>query len=456
VALREEAIREAVNDELRLDLLVMQTAIKAHGLGLAQVHVRLNASQLHNAMRRRIGLHSEPNDVANRRSYFNAINELLAEVRPATINFATLMTEEASARRLMMTVAQMVKFVDSSTPVRFLIAETETGFTLLTALYYARLFGIEAQVEISPLFETAEAFERGERIIEEALRSRIYRAHLQKTGRCAVQFGYSDSGRFIGQMAATFRIERLRLRLTQLLERHALQSVEVILFNTHGESIGRGGHPNTLSDRLRYLAPQPNRAEFARRGIRTREEVSFQGGDGFLNLLTPAGALAVVARMLDFASAVEVAEPADPIYSAPDYAAEFFATVQQEFSALVADPDYASLLNLFGTRMLYRAGSRPSVRENQEFARPAEITRPAQLRAIPNNAILQQTGFLANTLHGLGPAVAKDPEMFAAMRDRSQRFRRALFLVTTALELSDLDVMKSYAHIFDPGFWIIN
>jgi hypothetical protein len=93
------------------------------------------------------------------------------------------------------------------TPIRFLIAETETGFTLLAALYYARLFGVEDRIEISPLFEIEEAFERGERVIEEALKSPHYREYLEGQGRLAVQFGFSDSGRFIGQMPATFRID---------------------------------------------------------------------------------------------------------------------------------------------------------------------------------------------------------------------------------------------------------
>ena len=158
-----------------------------------------------------------------------------------------MMTERASAKRLLMTVAQIVKFIDAETPIRFLIAETTTGFTLLTALYYARMFGVEDRIEISPLFETEDAFERGERVIEEALKSPHYRAYLGRQGRLAVQFGFSDSGRFIGQMAATFRIQRLRLRIARLLEQYGLSQLEVILFNTHGESIGRGGHPSTLS-----------------------------------------------------------------------------------------------------------------------------------------------------------------------------------------------------------------
>ena len=282
VELINAAMAAAPDDNAREDLLVMRASLRTHGLGLARIHVRLNSSQLHNAIRRQIGLETGPNDPANRRSYFNTVNDLLDRARPLNISFASLMEEWASAKRLMMTVAQIIKLIDCEMPVRFLIAETETGFTLLTALYYARLFGIEEHVEISPLFETAEAFERGHHVIEEALRSRHYREYLKRQGKIAIQFGYSDSGRFIGQMAATFRIEHLRLRLAALLQSQGLGGLEVILFNTHGESIGRGGHPLTLADRIRYVAPPVNRAEFQRRGIAVREELSFQGGDGYL------------------------------------------------------------------------------------------------------------------------------------------------------------------------------
>ena len=138
-------------------------------------------------------------------------------------------------------------------------------------------------------------------------------------------------------------------------------------------------------------------------------------------------------QILDFAFDVSDETGNDPIYAAPDYSAEFFATVQQEFSNLVDDPDYAALLSLFGTNLLYRTGSRPVAREAEEWGRPSKIEHPSQLRAIPNNAILQQLGFMAVTLHGVGRAVSKDPEMFQAMRERSARFRRAVQMVAAAL-----------------------
>jgi phosphoenolpyruvate carboxylase len=454
IGLIETALDAAPNDDAREALLVMRAALRTHGLGLAHIHVRLNSSQLHNAARRLVGLESEPNDPANRRSYFNTINDLLGRVQPRAVSFASLIEETASAKRLMMTVAQIVKFIDTETPIRFLIAETETGFTMLAALYYARLFGVEDRVEISPLFETEEAFERGERVIDEALKSPHYRSYLERQQRLAVQFGFSDSGRFIGQMAATFRIERLRLRLAQLLERHGLGHLEVILFNTHGESIGRGGHPLTLADRLRYAAPPMSRGEFERRGLRVKEEVSFQGGDGYMPFLTAAAASAAMRQIIAFALDVGDEGHGDPIYAAPDYAAEFFAAIQLEFSSLVDDPDYAALLSLFGTNLLHRTGSRPVARETEGWGRPTKIAHPAQLRAIPNNAILQQLGFMANTLHGVGRAVAKDPELFRAMRERSPRFRRALQMVTAALDRSELDVMRAYINVLNPAMWL--
>src|SRR5271154_1841789 len=48
VALIESALKTASDDERREELLVMRASLRTHGLGLAPIHVRLNASQLHN------------------------------------------------------------------------------------------------------------------------------------------------------------------------------------------------------------------------------------------------------------------------------------------------------------------------------------------------------------------------------------------------------------------------
>ncbi len=451
----EAAIAAAGDDAARMRLAVARAGLVSHGLALAHTHVRLNATQVHNALRHRLGFDASPEDRARRRGLLAAINGALDSVTPVAVDFGALLTEGASAARLMMTVAQIVKHIDQSQKIRFLIAETETGYTLLAALWLARRFGIADRVEISPLFETAEGLERGARVLEEALRSPHWRDYLRRTGRLSIQFGYSDSGRFVGQLAASYWIERLRRKLAETLRRYDLSGIELILFNTHGESIGRGAHPASLADRLEYLAPAASRAQFGAAGLTVREESSFQGSDGYVLFGTRALAEATIARIAEHAFAPEPAEAAsDPVYAEADWAAEFFGTIRAEMEALVDDPGYAALLGAFGPSLLDPTGSRPAARQRDGLAGPAIVAHPRELRAIPNNAILHQLGWLANTLHGLGRAAARSPETFAELRARSPRFGRAMGMAEAARRAGSLDILRGYVATLDPGTWL--
>jgi phosphoenolpyruvate carboxylase len=447
-----DAAMQEVDEAARLEYAIARAGFVAHGLSLAHTHVRLNSSQIHNAVRLRLGLDSAPDDRARRRTMLARLNAALESVAPVAVDFGAILAEQASAARLLMTVAQIVKHIDGSAPVRFLIAETESGTTLLCALWLAKLFGIEKRIEISPLFETADALEHGSRVLEEALRSPHYRAYLRGIGRMALQFGYSDSGRYVGQLAASYLIERLRLKVADLMVRHGLTDVELVLFDTHGESIGRGAHPRSLLDRLRYLSPSVARQALANAGIRTREESAFQGGDGYLLFGTQELALATVSRIARHAFA-SVPKSTDPIYKDPDFAADFFTTVGISMQGLVEDPGYASLLGAFGPALLDPSGSRPSNRQS-DAGGPAVIRHPRELRAIPNNAILQQLGWCANTLQGVGAAAARSPELFADMLEQSPRFRRAMDFCAHALHHSDLDVLRAVIAMIDPGSWL--
>ena len=434
-------------------LAVLRAELANFGLGAAHTHVRLNATQLHNAIRREIGMEAAPDDPSHRRSYTAAVNTLLDEVEPVTINFGSLLNEGASAKRLMMVVAQMLKYVDATTPVRFLIAECETAFTLLAALYFAKLFGVAGQVEISPLFETRKALERGPRVIDEILANPHYRAYVEEIGRLCVQTGYSDTGRNLGQTVAGASVERMRMRIGEVFARHDLPHVELLVFDTHGESIGRGAHPASIGDRLRYVSPPESRRRFARDGIAFKQETSFQGGDGYVWFFTPAAALASVTRILEF-TLTPPDEAGDPFYEEADYIAEFFTTIQFFYDSVMHDPDYAALLGAFGTNMSYPTGSR-SLRRQHESGTTADLAHPSQLRAIPHNATLQQLGYLANTLAGAGRAIRKNPAAFRAMYDASPRFRRMFGLIAWALAFSDTDVLKAYVDTLDPGSWLL-
>ena len=451
LAVLDAAIAVAADDESRLVFCLIRAGCVAHGVSIALPHFRLNASQLHNAMRGTVSLDGEPTQPAQRRAYLASVNAALDKVQPVPLDFGALAAERSSATRMLMTVAQLGKHVDGSRPVRFLIAETETGYTLLSALWFACRFGIADRLEISPLFETAEALEQGPRIIDEALRSPHWRRYLQRHGRFCIQFGYSDSGRYIGQTAATFWTERLRLRICELMTQYGLGDIELVFFDTHGESPGRGAHPGSLADRLLYLSPPESQRAFAKAGIRVSRETSFQGTDGYLLFGTGELAAATVARI---AEQVLVEPPAaeDPIYAEPDFSTEFFQTVRQEMVALVDDPGYAALIGTFGPSLLDKTGSRPAARQS-EGAGPPRLTHPRELRAIPNNAILHQLGWMANSFHGLGHAAARAPDLFGAMRTRSDRFGRAYRLAEYAMGCSDLDVIRAYMDTLDPESW---
>ncbi len=381
-----------------------------------------------------------------------AIGAALDSVKPEPATLGALFVEQSSAAKLMLTVAQIVRHIDGASRVRFLIAETESGYTLLAALYLARLFGIEKNIEISPLFETGEALEHGARVLEEALRSPHYRAYLRGVGRLALQFGYSDSGRYVGQLAASYLIERLRMRVVEAMVRHDLTDIEVVLFDTHGESIGRGAHPGSFADRLKYLSPTKSRKAFTNASIAMCEESAIQGGDGYMLFGSPELALAVIARIASHAFTTSYGPP-DPIYDDPDFAANFFALVGTSMRDLVEDAGYAALLGAFGPALLDKTGSRPAARQSDSGG-PATIRHPRELRAIPNNAILQQLGWCANTLQGVGLAASQHPEAFTELRRGSPRFRRALDLAAHALAHSDLEVLRAMVAVLDPGTWL--
>jgi len=452
----ERAIAMTELPAARRKLIILRAEIANHGLGLAHTHVRLNSVQIHNAIRNLIGMEAAPDDPAHKRSYMASVAKLAAGVKPVKINFASILAERTSAKRLFMLVAQMLKYIDATTPVRFLIAECETSLTLMAALYFARLFGVDHRVDISPLFETTKAFERGVRVIDECLQHPTFAEYVRKRGRLCIQTGFSDAGRALGQTVAAISVEWLRLKLGELLKERGFTDVELVVFDTHGESIGRGAHPEDFHARLEYVASPVSRQQFAANGVRVKEEVSFQGGDGYLYFVTPDIALASVTRILEYMlepSGATIEE--DPAYRAEeDYIKELFITVRRFNEGVMDDPAYATLLDTFGGNLLFTSGSRPVRRVQDGIEQRVNLTHPTQMRAIPHNGILQQLAFLANTVGGMGEAIMRDPERFQRVYKASPRLQRLLGMVEWALAFTDLEALKSYIDLYDPGQWL--
>ena len=229
------------------------------------------------------------------------------------------MAERTSGKRLFMIVSQMLRYIDATHPIRFLIAECDTPFTILTALYFARLFGVAELVDISPLFETETALERADSVIEKLLGNPHYRKYVEERGRIAIQTGFSDAGRFLGQPAASMAIERLRMKMARMLSRYGLDGVELLIFDTHGESIGRGSHPVSFVDRLSYTSPPKSRKLIEEAGLLFKQELSFQGGDGYVFFKNESLAFATLSRLIENTLEPEDSSSPDAFYDDTDH-----------------------------------------------------------------------------------------------------------------------------------------
>ncbi|MGE4129957.1 MAG: phosphoenolpyruvate carboxylase, partial [Hyphomicrobiaceae bacterium] len=243
-SLIDEMVAQVSAPQMKRQLAALNGLIDATGLGTAHIHVRINATQLHNAFRAFV--HEPWTRNLSEDQSLRRIVEMIAAAQRETVNFQTLQLETATAIRQFALIAQIKKHVDADTPIRFLIAECESPATVLIAVFFAKLFGVSDIVDISPLFETPEGLDGGPRLLERLLEEKAYRDYVRGRGRMSLQTGFSDAGRFIGQISATLAIERLHFALAEMLERAGMGDIETLIFSTHGESMGRGAHPDDL------------------------------------------------------------------------------------------------------------------------------------------------------------------------------------------------------------------
>jgi phosphoenolpyruvate carboxylase len=446
-----EAEAESAPDPRAVALLTLAAAMRADGLGMGWIHFRVNAKQLHNAVRRRLGGDDEGLDLASKGA-LATLRAMVEEARPLRTNFAALATESSTAIRQFLAMAQILKHIDADAPIRMLVAECEQPATVLAALYFAKLFGVEDKVDVSPLFETETALEHGGRFLDALLAEPAYRDYARKRGRVSVQTGFSDAGRFVGQIPASLAIERLQGRLAEAMAANGLGDVAALVFNTHGESMGRGAHPASFADRLEWPLSPWARRRFARAGIRLEPEVSFQGGDGYLFFATPELALATLTRIAELRPAeADLAAPADPFYHRTDLSLDFYRAVKEHQGDHLASRTYARAVTAFGLGLLNPTGSRVSRRQSDINADREMSLR--QIRAIPHNAILQQLGYPVNVLAGIGSAADANREEIAVLLEGSARGRQIMRLVRAANALASIKTVAAYGELFNSAYW---
>ncbi len=431
-----------------VELKTLAAAMRADGLGMAHVHFRVNAKQLHNGIRRRI----DPDntlDLASKGA-MATLRKLLGEVKPLRTNFASLAIESSTAIRQFLAMAQILGSVDADTPIRMLIAECEQPSTILAALYFSKLFGIEDKVDVSPLFETESALEHGGRFLEALCAEPEYQAYARTRGRVCIQTGFSDAGRFVGQIPASLAIERLQGRMAQAMAKNGLNDVSALIFNTHGESMGRGAHPSGFDDRLAWPLSPWARSRFAAKDIVLEPEVSFQGGDGYMFFATPELARATLTRI----ATAQLNDPAaadDPFYSRTDISLDFYRAIRANQRQHLRSQTYSRAVTAFGLGLLNSTGSRVSRRQSDLSADRDMSLR--QIRAIPHNSILQQLGYPVNIISGIGSAADGNYEELAALIKESPRGRQLIRLARASNALASIKTVAAHGELFNSAYW---
>ncbi|MHA1570214.1 MAG: phosphoenolpyruvate carboxylase, partial [Alphaproteobacteria bacterium] len=119
--------------------------------------------------------------------------------------------------------------------------------------------------------------------------------------------------------------------------------------------------------------------------------------------------------------------------------------------ALFHDIDYRVLLASFGTHLLFNTGSRRSRRQHE--INPVEGQDALHLRAIPHNAILQQLGYVAHAIGGIGTATRMERERFIETCRNSPRLLSFMTMIAHIKRNSSLSTVTAYASLVDPGYW---
>ena len=445
------AIKQAGHQALKQELLVLRTHIQRGGMGTAALHLRVNAQQVLHAMDAHVPITAD--ERLNSRTFLRRVSSYAEKVKPVSTNFADLDAEESTVNRQLILAAQIAKHIDRSMPIRFLIAECDQASIVLSALALARYFGVADQLDISPLFETPNALRNGGRVVAQMLEQAAYRAHVKKRGVIAVQTGFSDAGRFMGQIAAVLAIERLQSHLAAAIADSQLTDLRAIVFNTHGESCGRGGHPGSLKQRVDYIMSPWVLARFQHHKIALTHEFSFQGGDGYLWFADKQIGEAALMQLL--CARFQPTDDAlnDEFYDDADFVWDFYNEVITQQDSLYHDDDYRFILSGFARNFLIPTGSRPEIRQASGPMEQSTFT-PRRIRAIPHNAILQQLSLPTNVTFGIGRAARIDPNRFNMIFTKSPRGRTVLDMVLGSWRNTHLPVLAAYGDFQDPNFWI--
>ncbi len=304
--------------------------------------------------------------------------------------------------RMMNNIALQQQKIDDA-DATLLIAMSETATSVLSAVLLAAQYGIEDKLRIMPLWETAVANKRAGIIALDLLSCESFRNYLKyHNNTLSAELGYSDLGRFIGQLQAGGIV----MSNTKITVRGNIATFnakngtkfQVHFYDTHGLALGRGGGQMTVKEILEYQNPDGthNGSTF---------EESWQGEHNQLFGGDPRTVQNLFSQYLNILIQKRVeAKKTDPCFEGKNWKLlqKFGNSIEQYYTGTLQNKKRYNLYlqMILGVNTIAKTGQR-------KITRSAKPTSVNDTRAISHNAMAQNISSSEMNLLGIGHAVQK-------------------------------------------------
>ena len=316
---------------------------------------------------------------------------------------------------------------------RYVVSFTRSAADVLAVLELAQRAAAgqtPPELDVVPLFESADALTDCAGIIDELLSNASYRDHLAaRQNRQEVMLGYSDSTKESGALASAWMLYRAQTSLVDACRRH---EVELTLFHGRGGAIGRGGGPMTRAVLAQAPGSVDGRLKVTEQGEVMADRYSNpQIAERHLEQMTYAALIAssTEGRELDPESAQVIEQLATSAKSAYRQLVWESRGFERFFS------DVTPIEELSGLAI----GSRPAARRSESGPPPLEA-----LRAIPWVFAWSQSRINLPGWYGTGAALTefRSRRGNAGLRELRHLYAASPFFATV-LETAEMTLAKA-------------
>jgi len=320
----------------------------------------------------------------------------------------------------------------------YIISMTHGASDMLEVLLFAKQYGlvrstaeggIEADIEVVPLFETIEDLEHCAPILDEMLSLPIYRdAITDGVPRQEIMLGYSDSSKDGGYLAANWALQRAMRSLAETAKRHGC---ELRFFHGRGGTVGRGGGR-------------------ASRAILSQPEGSFNGSIRFTEqgeVISFRYSIAPIAHrhLEQIVSACLIAAAGTGQADGADLKAameEMAESSRQRYRSLVYDRadfwDFYTRATPIDFIQYLTIASRPVFRPGKALG------DLSNLRAIPWNFAWVQSRYVVPGWYGLGYALAAYSDESPEKKTLLQKFYKESGFFRTVIDNAQLELKRAH------------